>query len=100
MARRRKREEKEQLLAELRSSGMSVAQFARERGLHAETVYRWRRARRESGARESFVEVHVPRDRAQQVAMTVDVAGRFRVEVPADFEDEHLRRVLAVVSSC
>lgn len=100
MARRLGVEEKQQLVAELRSSGMSLARFARERGLHPETLYRWRRALRGSEAREGFVEVRVNGAPAKSPMLVIEVAGRFRVEVPTDFEDEHLCRVLSALSSC
>lgn len=100
MARRLGGEEKQELLAELRSSGMSLARFARERGLHPETVYRWRRAARASEAREAFVEVQVHDELVKAAPLVVEVARRFRVEVPAGFEETHLRRVLSALSSC
>lgn len=100
MAKRLGGEEKRQLLAELRSSGMSLARFARERGLHPETVYRWRRAARASEAREAFVEVQVYDELVKAAPLVVEVARRFRVEVPAGFEEAHLHRVLSALSSC
>jgi transposase-like protein len=60
MARRLGHEAKRELLAELSASGLSLARFARERGLHPETLYRWRRAQRRNEVRERFVEVQYP----------------------------------------
>ena len=100
MARRLGHEEKRQLLVELSASGLSLARFARERGLHPETLYRWRRAQRRSEARERFVEVQVKCGAVKAAPLIVEVAGRFRVEVPAGFEEAHLHRVLTALSSC
>ena len=90
------------LLAEQEASGLSVAAFARERGVSTWTLYDGRRRLQKRKARakaRDFVQVHV---RSVQAAPSIEVeleAG-MRVRVPAGFDEDELRRLLGVLASC
>ena len=92
------------LLAELESSGLSVAQFARERGLSAWTLYGWKRRSR-AGSREAraerprFVEVKLG-TAAEAPALMVETPRGLRVRVPRGFDEVELRRLIGALSSC
>lgn len=106
MAKRRedRREEMRALLARQESSGQSVAAFARRRGISAWTLYAWkRRLAQERGAGpgqdRGFVEVQVVGSR-KAPPIELELPQGVRVVVPSGVEEEDLRRVLAVLSSC
>ena len=116
MAKRTKQREESirQLLAELESSGQSVAAFARRREVSAWTLYDWRRrfgsagakpksqpGRRRSGGhdRPSLVAVKVTDPRQDESVFEVTV-GTIRVTVPLGFDEVELARLLKVVAAC
>jgi transposase-like protein len=81
-------EEKTRLLKELESSGLTVSEFSRERGIPASRLYgltRRGRARRSEG---SFVRISPPRERVQLV-----ISEKLRVEIPIN----HLREVITAL---
>ena len=102
----RAEEKRRQVLAELRASGLSVAAFARERGLSAWTIYDWRRRLREQsgGARNELdlvkVTVAAPAPAPQASTIAVELEAGHRVYVPAGFDAAELRRLLEVLASC
>jgi hypothetical protein len=95
-----RREEMRGLLAEQETSGMSLSRFARERGMQPKTLYHWRRVLKEAHVREGFVEVQVVEEARPPGAITVELPAGVRVQVPVGFEESHLRRVIAALSSC
>jgi hypothetical protein len=99
-----RREEMRRLIAEQEGSGISAVRFARERGMSVWTLNNWkRRLGAESVAvlaRQRFVEVKVAQGVVREAVLSVELATGLRVQVPRDFEEEHLRRVIAVLSSC
>ena len=106
MARRNEvlRAQMRKLLAEQKSSGLSMARFARKCGMSPWTLYKWKRRLEEpvgerSGA-EGFVELKVVGVQRPAVAITVELAAGVRVHVPQGFEEGELRRLLEVLSSC
>ena len=104
MARRNeaRRAQMRQLLAEQKSSGLSAARFARDRGMSPWTLYKWRRRLREEevGARGRFVEVKVVGDSRPEAKIALELPSGVRVHVPHGFEEDDLRRVLAALESC
>jgi transposase-like protein len=103
MVRRKVRDAEEAavLLAEAEHSGMSRAEFARSNGIDARSLNMWRLclARREPLAELRLVELVTTEPSAASAPMAVR-CGPFAVEVPTDFDDHHLRRVLAAVAAC
>jgi hypothetical protein len=108
------------VLAEHERSGLSVAEFARRRGISAGSLGWWRhvarrrsaeprgakaRATRGRAERDRFVEVRVAPARgeiavdAMRGLFEVVVPGGCVVRVPAHFEADALRRVLAVLGT-
>jgi len=103
------------LFTELSQSGQTVRSFATSRGLSAATLYAWRRRlglanRRRpdpTGSDASLVtprllevglrEVGGPRVGSGIVLYLFD---RHRVEVPAGFAEEDLRRLVHVLAAC
>lgn len=92
-----------QLLEDLDGSGMSVAAFARERGVTAWTIYSWRRQKRarehEDGSAE-FIRVRVMPKSEGPAPFEVDLRDGVRVHVRAGFDEIELRRLLGVLASC
>lgn len=81
-------EENAILLKELQSSGLTVSEFSRERGIPASRVYgltRRRRARRSEG---SFVRISPSRETVQVV-----ISAKIRIEIPID----QLREVITAL---
>lgn len=99
-----RREEMRRLIAEQEGSGISAVRFARERGMSVWTLNNWkRRLGAESAvipARQRFVEVKVAEGVVPEPVLWVELATGMRVLVPRGFEEEHLRRVILVLSSC
>ena len=105
-----RRRELRRLIAEQDKSGQSIREFARFRGLKAETFYWWRREfrRNQDGfgrmpAAPDFVPVRVvddPRPTAVVGALRIVIeSGRRVIDVPHDFDADHLRRLIVVMSS-
>ena len=102
-ARRRSDERRRQILAEQRASGLSVAAFARERGLSAWTLYDWRRRLGEQAVpqeKPEFVQVMVAPSASRASTIAVELEAGMRVHVPAGFDAAELRRLLEVLASC
>ena len=103
MVRRKVRDAEEAavLLAEAERSGRSRAEFARSNGIDARSLNMWRvcLARRRTPAELRLVELVPAEPRSTSAPLAVR-CGPFAVEVPADFDDHHLRRVLAAVAAC
>lgn len=92
-----RRAEMRRLIAEQEASGMSVARFARERGIKPWSIYNWRR-QLQAQAPSAFVEFQVKRSLTAPLA--IELANGARVHVPRDFDGDHLRRVIAALSAC
>ena len=102
-ARGRSDERRRQILAEQRASGLSVAAFARERGLSAWTIYDWRRRLREQPGQEDkaeLVQVNIAPSAPRTTTIAVELEAGLRVHVPAGFDAAELRRLLGVLTSC
>jgi len=92
------------------ASGLSVAEYADEIGVAAATLYQWRRrlALRSDEDRQTLpnpvglVEVTVKsRSAPDDVAVFTVRLGRDRgIEVPHEFDDAELRRLVTVLESC
>ena len=101
---RRKRDEWERLLAELRSSGQGPVEFARAKGIALSTLHTWMRRTAEprtksrGGERGLFAEVRVVGPRV--AGRPVEVVVSSRCSVRMDFDPNLLREVLKVVASC
>ena len=99
------RDEIPSLLDEQAASGLSIAAFARERGLTTWKLYTTARKRTRSkpngkrprAERESFVPVSII---GSAQAFELDLGARGTLRVPAGFDAEDLRRLLEVVGAC
>ena len=106
MAKRKSVQQREgilELLAEHRASGLSIAAFARERGISAWRLYDGRRALRKRDARKKsagFVQVHVRPVPTASSPIEVELADGVRLQVPANFDADDLQRLLGVLASC
>ena len=96
-----------ELLPELEESGLSVAEFARQRNVDHVPLYNARRATRvaaSKASREKFARVTVhDRETASAIggsAIEIELPNRYRLRVPAGFDEVNLRRVLTVIGSC
>lgn len=88
-------------------SGLERADWARQHGIDARSLNAWRlvvarkdgqgRGRRASSGSLEFLElVPTPLSPARPAVLGLHL-GDILLEVPADFDDDHLRRVLQVV---
>ena len=106
---RKVRDESEarRLLEAVARSGLERAVWARQHGINARSLNAWRLvlARKDRGARQheeepssvEFLElIPTVRDESPLTALAVRV-GDVLIDVPADFDDEHLHRLLQVV---
>jgi transcriptional regulator with XRE-family HTH domain len=89
------------LVAQARS-GLSVAEYAERVGVTGATLYQWRRRLGEGrGGRAKLVEVAVAGPAGRGEALVVRLSdGRRSIEVSRGFDDEDLRRLIAVLESC
>jgi len=103
------------LFGELAQSGQSLRAFAAERGLSAATLYAWRRklglARRRGAGRGAAFDAQ-PHPRLIEVGLresgrsssgtnlVLYLFGRHRIEVPAGFAEDDLRRLVRSLSAC
>lgn len=89
----------EALLARRERLGLSLAELSRRCGLPAWKLRWWQRrlspTPRACKAPPSFAPVHVLQPaRADSPALEVVTPSGFRLRVPADFDADHLRRVV------
>ncbi len=89
------------------ASGLSVAAFAERMGVSVPTLYMWRRRLGPPTPAEDraakLVEVTVTRPSSvtpSSGAMVVRLCAGRSVEVPRGFDDDDLRRLIAVIESC
>jgi len=95
MGRRRWTEdERRDLLAAQRRSGVSLKAFAERTGVPYTTLLSWR-DRREVGGRPRLLPVEVARDRVLEVRV-----GEATVRVEPGFDAEHLARVVRALRAC
>ena len=91
------------LVAQARS-GLSVAEYAERVGVTGATLYQWRRRLGEDrgvGGRAKLVEVAVAGREGIGEALVVRLSdGRRSIEVPRGFDDDDLRRLIALLESC
>ncbi len=86
-------------------SGLSMAEFASRAGLSTWTLYEWRRrlaGDAAGGASPRLVEVEVasPVPGGGGHLAAVHLRSGHRIDVPADFHDAGLRRLIGVLESC
>jgi len=92
------------------ASGLSVAEFAQRMGVSMPTLYMWRR-RLGSRSRPAqlparLVEVTVARPCSESFEATRPTlvvrlcSGRRSIDVPAGFDDDDVRRLVAALESC
>jgi len=98
----------DRLLDELAASGLSVAQFARERGMKPWRLYESRRKRTKvrharrapRGKVSSLIPVEI-RDRPERTrSLELVLASGHRLVIPFDFDEATLRRLMGVLASC
>jgi transposase-like protein len=94
------------LLAEQERSGLSVAAFARRRGLRGWVLYDWKRRLRSErkGARSeptpSFAPVRLIAGPATSRSLEVALRSGIKLSIPAGFDEDELRRLVGVLESC
>lgn len=99
---RRVREMRE-VLRELDASGLSVREFAEVHRHTESTLWRSRRRLREAEASDESLEVlpvSIRESRSPGAGLVVELAGGRRILVPASFDGDELRRLVAVIESC
>ena len=87
----------------LDSSGMTVRDYSSESGIPESTLWRWRRRLKELEGQPpepSFLPVTVIPDPQRVDAFTVELARGRRIHLPARFDEDAVRRLIAVVESC
>ena len=87
------------LLKELEASGESLAAFARTRGVRSWKLYKARRKLRPSKPEVELVPVRVV-DEPRAEAIGLVLAFGHRLEIPRNFDETLLRRLLEVLASC
>jgi len=100
-------EQVRQVLEDLESSGLSVAEFARQQGVGAHRIY-WARDRARASAKKraassggEFARLAVT-DRAvqQEAPIELQLPTGICIRVTRDFDDVALRRLLGVLAQC
>jgi len=98
--------EARKLLEEQRGSGLSIAAFARSKGVRAWSLYNAqaiarRRPRRSSEAALAEVRVvDAPAKQNNLAALELALPSGIAIRVNRDFDEVALRRVLGVLASC
>ena len=95
--------QKQDLLHEFAGSGLSAAQFCRERGLSAVTFSAWRRkfAKASAAVPMAFTRVRVVDDdsnRSAAWAVHIDGPGEHRFRVPVGCDPQWVARLLRAVA--
>lgn len=100
-------------LAAQEASGLSVAEVAARLDVAPTTLYQWKRRlarttpspaerRVKRSTPEGLIQLTLPQQPAptHHAGFVVRLAGGRRVEVPDDFDDEVLQRLLSVLERC
>ena len=85
-----------EVIEEQRKSGYSVADFCRERGLSAASLYSWRRRLAKPADAKKFVAVQLPPVRSV-ACCEILLSGGDRVSVPPGFDADSLQCILSVL---
>lgn len=93
--RRRTSQEVQNLLGRYHRSGMSVAAFCKQEGVAESVVYRW--LRRERSKKPSVKLVEVKSARSLAGPFRVVLPGGYQIEVPANFDEHELRRLVGTL---
>ncbi len=90
-----------ELLAEQEESGLSLAEFARVRGLKPRKLYKARgRQRPETESAPVFDAIQISALAPPVSSYELVLVSGHRLSIPADFDSPSLRRLLEVVSTC
>ena len=91
-----------ELLAAQERSGLTIAAFARKRGIAPWRLYAARRSARVEGerARDRFAAVTVIDSGPLAAGFEIDFPGGRRLFIPRGFDADELARVVAVLSEC
>lgn len=87
-----------ELITQQKSSGLSVAAFAREHGVPKWKFYEARRSLRKK--QPGFIEVDVAPVDVDDKPLEIVFPGDLRVRVSQTFDKETLRRLVEVLTSC
>lgn len=97
-------EEMQALLAEHAKSELSLAAFARQRGIHPRTLYYWSRRLRSSAAAAKtaprLAPVTLIHDRPGAPRIEVELRSGHRVHLPTGYDPAELSRLIGVLESC
>lgn len=97
MRKRYTAEQRERLVAEVRSTGDRVPEVAARMGVQASTAYLWIKQAGPSASKPTFA--RVVREHAASRSSVVLEVGGVRVVVEADFDAALLRQVVAALSN-
>ena len=102
MRKRRSADERRQLVAEYRTSGMTRRQFCELHQLSLTTLESWKRAERTVPASPQLIAVKVEPDAARIEAdhgFTLHLANGRRIEASWRFQDAELSRLIRIAES-
>lgn len=87
------------LLREQADSGLSLAAFARERGINTWKLYRAKRKLRPA-SKPAFDPVTILAGGTAPSAFELELGGGLVLRIPPDFDEGILRRLVGVLVSC
>lgn len=93
------------LLAAIATSRVPLARWCEENDVNRWSLYHWRSKldqQDRAGHRPALrlAEVDLPAPRPPAAPLSIVLPGGLRVEVPADFDEDALLRLLRVVAAC
>ena len=97
------KEELPAMLEDLERSGLSIAAFARDRGVRPSPLYRARQleAKRDGSAHPDFVPIRVlDRSSVASASLTVELPSGIKISVPPDFDTTAFERLIGVLIAC
>ena len=89
--------QKKELVKEYLESGKSQAEFAAEKGIHANTLYKWLAGYRKE-TNQNLVEVKLPGIIPQPKSFTVRKNG-LEIFVPLSFDESEITKILRTVAA-
>ncbi len=94
---RRSRAEWESIIAEQESSGERVSTWCRQRHVHAQSFYQWRKRLRSTPEEQagSFIRIEATEGVGQLVR--IHTPKGYRVEVPSGTDGAYVRRLLEAI---
>ena len=89
------------IIEEQKQNGLSKAKFCDENGIKRQSFFKWQKyfQKPNDNSAESFIEAEVTTPEVSRTGVTLKLSNGLSLELTLDFDDNVLRRFLAVAAT-